>query len=55
MTNSEHLEELLHECYELNIIEEVREEAISIMENDRNISMYDAHETAFKKILEKKL
>lgn len=53
ISNSEYLEELLHECYKMNIIDEVRKEAVSIMEKDNNVSMFDAYDIAFKKISKK--
>lgn len=50
---SELLEELLIECYNLNIIDEVRKEAISIMDKDRKMGILEAYEMAFQKISKK--
>lgn len=53
ISNSELLEELLLECYSQNIIDDVRKEAIHIMNVDERIGMLDAYEIAFKKFSKK--
>lgn len=53
ITNSDELEELLIECYNQNIIEQVRKEAVSIMEKNQKIEVLDAYEIAFKKFSKK--
>lgn len=53
ISNSEQLEELIHECYELNIIKEVRAEVIKIIESLPHTDVYDAYEQAFKKFTKK--
>lgn len=53
ITNSEHFEELLHECYRLNIIDDVRNEVILIIEDDPKINTFRAYEMAFEKISKK--
>jgi hypothetical protein len=53
ITNSEHLEELIHECYEQNIIKDVRGEVIKIIENQPQIDVFEAYDNAFRKFSKK--
>ena len=47
------LEEILYECYELGIINEVREEVIRLMNEKKHVRLLDAYEESYYKILKK--
>ena len=53
LTNSELLEELLLECYETGIIEEVREEAKKTIDRVDRYDHYEVYFEAHKKIMKK--
>jgi hypothetical protein len=50
MTNEEMLQELLHECYEIGIIEEVRRTVNSIQKCS-SWSTYDVYYAAYEKVI----
>jgi hypothetical protein len=52
--SSDLLEEILHECYELGIINEVREEVIKTMNEKKHTRLVDTYQESFYKILNKK-
>lgn len=49
LTNSEILEEILYKCYELKIIDKVREEVKTILTTNQNISTLEAYEIVYAK------
>ena len=54
MTNSDLLEELMHELWSLGIIDEVRAEVLnSLRPNMSSSELYDTYESSYKKIMKK--
>lgn len=49
LTNSEILEEILYKCYELKIIDKVREEVKTILTSNEKMSLLEAYEIVYAK------
>ena len=54
LTSSDYLEELLHKCYELGIMDEVRDEALKLLEKETSKTQYEIYEIAYQKVTKKK-
>ncbi len=54
MTNSDMLEELMHEIWTSGVIEEVRAEVLSLLKPNMSSSeVYEAYESSYEKIKKK--
>lgn len=54
LTSSDYLEELLHKCYELGIMDEVRDVAINLFKEQPTKTQYEIYEIAYEKVTKKK-
>lgn len=51
MTNSEILDEILHECYKLGIIDDIRKKVEILLNKNPKLELYEAYYFAYQEFM----